>query len=252
MMDCRLPIDDCRLNPLGACNVRRPPHRCPNRQSPIGNRPSAKAFTTVELLTVIGIIAILAGIITVAINVVSNNANARRTKVALENAMSLQREFENASPIDNLVTPLPVLSGSWTAAVGGTDRVSTCRLAANAANMSDVTALVMNRLARVPANKSALEKMSAVSVRSQSYSIDVPVTTPSPDHQGTGTLLLDGWGSAVQFVPGGGLTGVTTNEAGTQVARPDIVSPDRRPFWASPGPDGNLQTHDDNVYSFEN
>lgn len=31
-----------------------------------------------------------------------------------------------------------------------------------------------------------------------------------------------------------------------------LRSPDRQPFWVSAGPDGNFQTHDDNVYSFEN
>jgi type II secretory pathway pseudopilin PulG len=31
-----------------------------------------------------------------------------------------------------------------------------------------------------------------------------------------------------------------------------LRSPDRRPFWASAGPDGKYETHDDNVYSFGN
>ena len=33
---------------------------------------------------------------------------------------------------------------------------------------------------------------------------------------------------------------------------PALRSPDNRPFWASAGPDGKYETHDDNVYSFEN
>jgi type II secretory pathway pseudopilin PulG len=31
-----------------------------------------------------------------------------------------------------------------------------------------------------------------------------------------------------------------------------VRSPDRRPFWFSAGPDGKYETHDDNIYSFEN
>ncbi len=39
-------------------------------------------------------------------------------------------------------------------------------------------------------------------------------------------------------------------ESGAQTTK--IVSPDKRPFWASAGPDGNINNGDDNIYSFEN
>ena len=32
---------------------------------------------------------------------------------------------------------------------------------------------------------------------------------------------------------------------------PIVTSPGNRPFWASAGPDGDFQTPDDNIYSFE-
>jgi prepilin-type N-terminal cleavage/methylation domain-containing protein len=66
--------------------------------------------------------------------------------------------------------------------------------------------------------------------------------------------LADGWGNPIVYVPSGGLTGV-------QIGRkPDggydktitVTAPNKRPFWASAGVDGDLSTGDDNVYSFEN
>jgi type II secretory pathway pseudopilin PulG len=103
-------------------------------------------------------------------------------------------------------------------------------------------------------------------------------------------LVNDGWGNPILFVHDnlrrpsssgttsellantGGLTGIYTAEslfwsptatapnnmpdsppAPARVKVADaLYSPDRRPFWMSAGPDGDYQTHDDNIYSFEN
>jgi hypothetical protein len=58
-------------------------------------------------------------------------------------------------------------------------------------------------------------------------------------------LPLDDWGNPIIFVPSGGLRMTTAT------GRPFVVtSPRGGPFWASAGPDGDLSTPDDNVYSF--
>lgn len=81
-------------------------------------------------------------------------------------------------------------------------------------------------------------------------------------------LLLDAWGNPLIFVPATGLINVRTGSASsgdlTIVALPGsgaitgynrtiaapIQSPDNQPYFASAGPDGDLSTGDDNVYSF--
>jgi len=81
-------------------------------------------------------------------------------------------------------------------------------------------------------------------------------------------ILLDNWNNPVIYVPATGLgmagaTAVvaangdvpagaiklTAQKAGDQTRV--VVSPDGKGFWASAGPDGNFQTGDDNIYSFE-
>lgn len=92
-------------------------------------------------------------------------------------------------------------------------------------------------------------------------------------------LSTGGTSSQLRTLPTGGLTGGLTNLhsesakgfwaptvqpttplTGTAYSPPmgytslgtAVRSPDRQPFWASAGPDGRMETQDDNVYSFEN
>jgi prepilin-type N-terminal cleavage/methylation domain-containing protein len=71
-------------------------------------------------------------------------------------------------------------------------------------------------------------------------------------------LLLDAWGNPIIYVPGGGLSvqllngGTTYDASNTNLIKGQTVtSPDKRPFWASAGPDGDFSHGDDNIYSFE-
>jgi hypothetical protein len=77
--------------------------------------------------------------------------------------------------------------------------------------------------------------------------------TPYDDSQIT--ILLDGWHNPIIFVPSPGLGHDGASTAGkVQVGGVYrvITAPDGKPFWASAGEDGDFQTGDDNVYSFEN
>jgi len=62
------------------------------------------------------------------------------------------------------------------------------------------------------------------------------------------TVLTDGYGYPIIVCPGRGLANVSINGGALQT----ITATDGKPFFASPGPDGNFQTGDDNVYSFSN
>lgn len=110
-----------------------------------------------------------------------------------------------------------------------------------------------------------------------------PDTTPTSWHNETAApfhapLAQDAWGDPIIFVPASGLRVLLKNgrpqygpEENPPALHPDqywiIVSPEGsvtgngtatpivtrrgRPFFASAGPDGNFDTGDDNVYSFE-
>jgi len=56
----------------------------------------ARGFTLIEVLTVVGIIALLAGIVAVAFSVVGRNAASRRTAVAMESLLGMQTEYTKA------------------------------------------------------------------------------------------------------------------------------------------------------------
>ena len=87
------------------------------------------------------------------------------------------------------------------------------------------TTTVMTRLVAIPKNKDAIANLPTKMVKAGS---NPPV-------------LLDGWGNPIVYVPKTGLT------SGGKT----ITHPEGRPFWASPGPDGDINTPDDNIYSFE-
>lgn len=197
-------------------------------------------FSLVEMLTVIGIIAILVGMIAIGLNVVMGDASVRRTRVALESAMNLWVEYENASPLS---------------------KTSLLRTYALDSNTSDATPnypiyqgtiRMMEELLKIPANQSAIEKMDTSSV--ESLSVPLPAnSTFNPTSSAvtiTKPVLLDGWRKPLLYVGSGGLTNLLSDATGSTART--IKSPDGRPFWVSAGPDGNFRTHDDNVYSFEN
>jgi hypothetical protein len=88
-------------------------------------------------------------------------------------------------------------------------------------------------------------------------------------------MLRDGWGNPIIFVPASGLrvriladenklldtdpthkqTRIVTSAGEIKVptSATDVVNPaGAKPFWASAGPDGDMSTGDDNLYSFQN
>jgi prepilin-type N-terminal cleavage/methylation domain-containing protein len=204
-----------------------------------------RGFTMIEILTVIGIIAILLAMVAVGFNVLGDS-QGRRTRVAMETAMNMQQEYANATPLVGGLKTFQVVSNWSDTDILTPSNPTIC--------IFEPTVAAMDKFLKVPANKSAMEKVDATNVVSFSVLIAAgsSVNTYGAEKELTKPLLLDGWQKPLLFVGSGGLRNLTSEVSGSPAARADVKAPDGQPFWVSAGPDGNFQTHDDNVYSFEN
>ena len=232
------------------------------------------AFSLVELLVVIGIIAILITLAVTGFKVVGRTIRERLTNNQLENCKSLLGEYENTNTLDTLLSPAPV-TALTTATPSSTDRwlgyaaptnstALNCEVAADSSLIAEDTARIIARLKAVPKNRESIEKMPADHIQAQTFALVTVAATFSPAGTlpaGQAIVLLDGNGHPIYFVPGGGLINVKVGFHGgdpsvaanydkVYTAAAPLKSPDGRPFWVSPGPDGDLTTGDDNIYSF--
>jgi hypothetical protein len=125
------------------------------------------------------------------------------------------------------------------------------------------TVLVMNMLTSIPENQKIISNLPNGAVKM--------VTVTFAAQTITGPVLLDAWNDPIIFVPSGRLENVTfaaslytigmqkgqlnawyvTSVQKGQMPIPATLS-GQRPFFASQGPDGDMATGDDNIYSFEN
>lgn len=260
------------------------------------------AFTLIELIVAISVIAILAGMLIVGIQYVGASSREKATRVTLENLQSMLTELENTAGLGRLPAFRSISAPGY---IGE----------GSAIRMNDAfryTRDAMAILQSVPANASSIAQLPPETMAvlpwqgGVSYLTDDQVThdgvvyhatdaTTAEPPGGTWTpsaravpLPIDAWGNPIIFVAPPithanwstdgievryGLTGVTIKgESGTyRVVNPggidypagskypadeDNAALSRlqhfRPFWVSAGPDGNFQTHDDNIYSFEN
>ncbi|MGD1276857.1 MAG: type II secretion system protein [Tepidisphaeraceae bacterium] len=356
----------------------------PSPPPPLFSGRQRPAFTLIELLTVIGIIVLLASMLFLAYNHVTTSTKIRDTKTALEAAKTLFDNYKQAthltkplvdlstnlsqavtitwppsntqltpinsfwappaaSPTINLVTywsigyesptastptamgetapgaiTIDALTGVVTAKpptniyqypYPPTDPVSTLlRLPKNTLPQQLVdTISVMYTLEQVPDNKAIIANLPTQ--RKMILPLAITNKGNGATSQTLVTLLLDGWGNPILFVPAIGLYGVETKSAvdnfdpartytqGDQViskftdsnnvvhyylntwvspmasnkvspSNPPppsppppgipadaywggLCAPGLRHYWVSGGPDGNVSTHDDNLYSFQ-
>lgn len=182
-----------------------------------------RGFTLAEVLVVVAIILVLVGLVTVGLNRYLRQGKVQMTDQLLANCRGWLAELDRADQLRRLPTAAVVSPGL--VRQGAADRTGTV--------VTD-TRTVMTQLAALPVNKQAMDQ------------------TPSehrwlPANDWEGSIILDGWLNPIIFVPAGGLNGLT--EGGTAMSQP-LQSPDRRPFFASAGPDEDFTTHEDNQYSF--
>ena len=248
-------------------------------------KPAARGFTIVEIMTVIGIILVLVGIAAVAYRSLDNPASGNSTKITLQNLQGQLAEYEAAAGLRN--QPPQIWKGGSLKKIGtGTPPLDLWKSdVLSPGSMSNPvdrydsdavlnTQLVYVILRRIPANKEAVGKMPQAQVLGRA---DVDKTNllhvigEDKKPQLNPPLILDAWGNPIIFVGSKGLTGVDLvpnsrkpgdfEKPDQQVTSAGVVPRQRptdpplagaRPFFASAGPDGNIRTGDDNVYSFEN
>lgn len=187
-----------------------------------GHRPGRRgAFTLVEILIVVGILAVLAAILMVGFTKMGAAARGRTTAQLLGNCRGLLTEYERVTQSKNLPTAAIAAPGRVTE--GATDRNGP---------VTQATRGVMGLLRGLPNNKTAMDQF--------------PTENLWPGTGLEAPIALDGWGNPILFVPAGGMTNVTVSG---QVKT--ISSLDGKPFFASAGPDGSFAAGDDNVYSFD-
>lgn len=192
-----------------------------NTRRHVRPRPGRRAFTLMEMMIAIGVILILLGIGVMGFRALDKNAAQRATQATLDTAAGLLTEYEATGK------PAATVSGTGGAVAfgdvntSGGDRTS-------AINNSETA---LRRLQNVPRNKDALAKLPP-----KAYANQLDGTRRQ--------ALADAWGNPIVLVGPNGLTVGISGQSRTEVA------PGGRPFWASGGPDGNLNTGEDNLYSF--
>ena len=242
-----------------------PPHRPPGRRR--------GGFTMIEILIVIGIIILLVSIGVVAFSALDQSAKV--TKTMLGNLQAMLAEFQamtdlrdqpqsiwragNAQPTANNAAslwrePALISTGAEDGKVaGGSPARYEWSAVAN-------TQLVYRFLSRVPNNKKVMTALPSKQVMGMADADKGNKLLGSTIRAIDPPLVLDAWNNPIIFVGSDGLLGVNLEARPgrdlriTSTGILDAAAPlpaNRRPFFASAGPDGDFRTGDDNLYSFD-
>jgi hypothetical protein len=244
-------------------------------------------FTTIELLTAISILVILAGMAFIGFRVIGGGGKTRSTKAALDSGRSMMAEIDASGGLANIksiyqgsgqvaplgaypaafptgtTVPTPVPAPQGNVSEDAYSSANTVRYTSDAVVL---TQQVMKNLLSAPTNRTILGQLpgdrlfkwrgTAVPPTGGINIVQDPATkqwTVNP------AMLVDAWGNPIIYVPPAGLGPITvggnTNRVQTSVGIQNVgytpVVPGASGFWASAGPDGDFRTGDDNVYSFE-
>lgn len=237
-------------------------------------RRVGRAFTMIEILTVVAIIALLATITVVGINVVGGNAKEKQARTVLE---VMRSALAQAVPIDdsrandkfygNVIVKTYKLdppNPPQPPVPGGLDART---LAADTETLQIIRYIGSNpgAKAQIEGLPTQLRKtVSGVTVPVDPWGNEIRFVYGKPRLAVTGELVtvptLGGLGkmyskSASQYWRGiGSYTPPVSGLTDRSTVVPNeyaLQSPDKGPFWVSAGPDGDFETHDDNLYSFE-
>ena len=250
-------------------------------------------FTMIEILVVIGVLVLLMVIVVVGLGGLTTSNRERSTKTILSNLRSLLAEFETAiAPMhlqdkqpDVMYLPqgtakfannnydiwkwyvaptsnaTPNAGNHWFALYGDTSsRFGPVMPEAPERYASPPllnTQLVLEMIESVPACKAMLSAIPT-EARMEAPSGSTSVAGGRSLDPAKPRLVTDAWHNPIVFVPASGIE-VTVKLATNQVGKKLVRAPDKRPFWASSGPDGMFTdpegkkaVGEDNVYSFDN
>ena len=246
-------------------------------------KQARRGFTLIELLVVIGIIMILIALLVLGFRHLNAVAAHKETVTELHLCNNLLVDYESHNGLKSIETtdnqvkdPSAVLPGMFPVYqdTSATNRQS-IPLSKITGDMSDKgsssslrysseavqkTQNVLQILMLIPSNRNVVSTLPPK--RTLETFTGTNATTLNQ-----GTVVLDGWGNPIIFVPAGGLhvniipDPSTTNKVdyivrstgmfpASDIAKHPITAADR-PFWASAGQDGDFSIGEDNIYSFQ-
>jgi type II secretory pathway pseudopilin PulG len=231
-------------------------------------------MTLVEMLTAIGVIAILIAMLVLGINFVSARAKQDKTRMILQNLRSMLSEFEVKGGRKNVIDePFAKLNNKWWVVTPITMPGSAGERGANLIGDPEAwkddhpsftnTYTVVNALRSIPSNATIIENLPP--------ELKVKVVRPFVKaRQEYIVMPIDAWGNPILYAPRRappwpdpnassaadpakrppeidwkwGITGLNSSTGPR-----DIQPSDGQGLWISAGPDGDYSTHDDNLYS---
>jgi prepilin-type N-terminal cleavage/methylation domain-containing protein len=212
------------------------------------NRKRRSAFTLVEILATLAIIAILVGLLYLGAKHIGQSARDRSTQVTLKTLEGLLADYEASGGRMEILTDQ--YNGQGNLEVMPAGGVSDDLAYSNAALQPAIkrTQNVMFQLMTLPGNKSIITKLAPEAFL-KDPATKLPMSPP---------ILLDAWNSPILFAPGRTSTSPGNNQWGvsrmvnsTAQAPQFFQPPNGKGVFVSAGPDGDFSKGDDNLYSFE-
>lgn len=244
------------------------------------HKTSRKAFTIIELLVVVGVIAVLAALVTYGMGKFIGAGKERETAVLLKNLQGMLTALDNATKLEGV-------DHKKYAGDPGDPKISPPQNLSfeNTRNTHEYfreTRRMMLRLRQLSENKKGFENLPPTRLLLlDPIKTNEPLPSPNPNLN-TIPLVLDAWDNPIIYVPAGGVPDIEADKTinhpggavnkGTRVRHggffytalkrttssppsgdwfKGIQSPTGQPFFVSAGRDGNLEDGDDNLYSFE-
>jgi prepilin-type N-terminal cleavage/methylation domain-containing protein len=213
-------------------------------------------FTLIEALIVICVITVLMALAMLGFNHFEKVAAERTTHTRLQTCAGLLTQYDPTGTLLNLEGQQPPSIYPSNGATGSPGDVN-ATIGSRYGGAVLSTAHIFQIFCRMPDVRVAITQIPGESLL-QAASGGTWTDPTNPTNKVPLTVLLDGWGNPIIYVPSGGLTGVYIGGPPPPSASPTsgvwgkaktIRSVDGRPFWASAGADGSFTTGDDNVYS---